>query len=95
MKNVIELATKGGWSLDLSQVDHYDEVPCDKGFLLDPLFWQALGKSLGWREHGSSYDLDHFGGKPQWEYEWHNFIDHLIAGGNPEEFFTRLLAEKR
>ena len=60
--------------------------------LLDPLFWQALGKSLGWKT--AIYD-GYAGSIPEikdsWVYYWHRFIDHLAEGRQPEEFFTNLL----
>jgi len=49
----------------------------------DPLFWQSLGKAMGW------------GGKmiyhqEKWLYEWHCFIDHLAEGKDAESFFQVL-----
>lgn len=50
MKDAIKLAIEGGYKGEImfkyfppegDEIDH---------FLLDPLFWQALGKSLGWKE---------------------------------------------
>lgn len=73
--------------------------------LLDPAFWQALGKARGW---GSFYDDE---GMPRvystqgwypitktgsghdeqmWEAHWHRFIDHLASGGTVEDFFKNL-----
>lgn len=71
-----------------------------------PLFWQCLGKGLkrGYvcddcgegflkpRDNcmcGESYPP----AKVWWEYAWHRFIDHLIEGKDPEEFFNNLLAD--
>ncbi len=73
----------------------------DKGFyrlekstiLLDPLFWQALGKAEGWK-------LEWFKCSPNcgnkirngdWEYQMHRFLDHIIQGGNIDDFFKTLL----
>lgn len=47
MEQAIELAIKGGWStsyVSLNSKKYYEK------YLLDPLFWQALGKSLGWNK---------------------------------------------
>lgn len=51
--------------------------------LLDPLFWQALGKAMGWE-----FRSDH---KEPWKKEWHRFIDHLAEGKDVESFFKDLL----
>lgn len=52
------------------------------GIFLDPLFWQALGKSLGWTDTDTV---------KIWKYNWHLFIDHLASGKDPESFFKTLL----
>lgn len=74
--------------------------------LLDPLFWQALGKSLGWESgqhpHWSftllkEYDthIEHGGISCKrlhpWEAQMHRFIDHLAEGKNINSFFKELL----
>lgn len=60
MKNAIKKALSGGWqpkgitfSIEAMsyKVQALDKVKYKERFLLDPLFWQALGKSLGWDEH--------------------------------------------
>lgn len=54
---------------------------------LDPLFWQALGKAMGWKEwERESEDMRH-----QWRINWHRFIDHLAEGKDAESFFNELL----
>jgi len=53
---------------------------------LDPLFWQSLGKAMGWgREAG--YGDDYMEG---WKYSWFCFIDHLAEGKDAESFFETL-----
>lgn len=54
--------------------------------LLDPLFWQALGKSLWLSDEENSYDPNH----QEWLVQWHNMIDHLAEGNTIEEFFSKL-----
>ena len=68
----------------------------------DPLFWQALGKAMGWRNgSGGSSMLYRFHGdgqvtqeeKPfmnEWAIKWHRMIDHLAEGGKIESFFETL-----
>lgn len=55
--------------------------------LLDPLFWQSLGKAEGWND----VNFEH---TPEWERHWHGFIDHLIAGKDTDSFFDNLLTNK-
>ena len=64
---------------------------------LDPAFWQALGRALGWEqavrtvhavENGRSTLVTRAG--HHWLYYWHRFIDHLAAGNTPESFFESL-----
>lgn len=84
MEQAIKIAIENGYSGKV-MFEHYppegDEV---NHFLLDPLFWQSLGKGLGWGK-----------GRPglliyEWLYHWHKFIDHLASGKDPEEFFSQL-----
>lgn len=62
--------------------------------LLDPLFWQALGKARGW--HGevtvmySARTIDEAWGVDIWQYQWHRFIDHLAGVKDAESFFANL-----
>jgi hypothetical protein len=80
------------------------EFDIEKCFL-DPLFWQALGKSFGWEEmyctsgDGCEYPwgsgMHEYGcnwtGKNEWKEQWHSFIDHLAEGKSAESFFETLL----
>ena len=59
----------------------------ENSHFLDPLFWQSLGKALGWvadfeEADGSIYN--------RWLIEWHRFIDHLAEGKIAEIFFESL-----
>lgn len=67
----------------------------DAEMLLDPLFFQALGKAEGWGwvtpcEFG---DNENHVCKDcaKWLYEWHSFIDHITEGNPIDEFFNNLL----
>lgn len=53
--------------------------------LSQPLFWQSLGKAMGWHK-GISPENEHL----YWRAHWHSFIDHLADGGTPESFFESL-----
>jgi len=47
-------------------------------FFLDPEFWRALGRTLGWQD------------ERVWRGQWQRFIDHLAQGNTPASFFARL-----
>ena len=49
---------------------------------LDPLFWQSLGKAMGWDKN--KYIIGN------WKAHWHRFIDHLVEGKEAESFFEKL-----
>ena len=63
---------------------------------LDPLFWQSLGKAMGW-ENESECPLACCGGIcpidiPMWQSQWHLFIDKLANGGTAEQFFNQKMS---
>jgi hypothetical protein len=71
-------------------------VPTEETFL-DPHFWQALGRALGWSEtcdlaitcvHGKEECRQCHGS--YWMYQWHCFIQEIADGNTPEAFFARL-----
>ena len=64
--------------------------------LLDPLFWQAFGKGMGWRDNFTAAD-------PEWKTltvgqmenlrpikKFHNFVDHLWEGEDIASWFQNL-----
>ena len=55
--------------------------------LLDPSFWQCLGKSLGWDKIPNPNDYDLVGG---WRWQWHKFIDGLTKGKSIDSYFDTL-----
>jgi hypothetical protein len=69
---------------------------------LDPHFWQALGRALGWSE---VCDLAMFCVQREkecrrcrgsyWIYQWHHFIQTLAEGNPSEAFFASLPASQR
>lgn len=76
--------------------DYVDEL-C----LLDPLFWQALGKAENWNmvcEECGTYDncmcgMTHPPKVMRWKHEWHRFIDWLIDGAEIDLFFEEILSK--
>lgn len=47
MKTIIEKAIEGGWRSKKNTEYSYPDNSLEVG-VLDPLFWQALGKACGW-----------------------------------------------
>ena len=71
-------------------------IPMQETFL-DPAFWCALGRALGWEEtyelvitcvHGQEECRRCHGS--YWMYQWHCFIQQLAQGHTPETFFASL-----
>ena len=75
-------------------------VPVADTFL-DPDFWHALGRGLGWDQAVMTVHAVE-NGRPtivtraghHWLYHWHCFIDHLAAGNTPEAFFACLTSSQ-
>jgi hypothetical protein len=69
-------------------------IPTEETFL-DPRFWQALGRALGWSEacdlsiicvHGHEACRQCHG--YSWMYQWHCFIQAIADGKTPDVFFA-------
>ena len=65
------------------------DMPAEiEGMFLDPFFWQALGKSMGWGgSHYGDNAVEHECNNqcvPNWYHKWHALIDHLAEGGSIE-----------
>lgn len=92
IQDAIKAAVEGGWERkEWYYPDEMPKEPLPHEYLLDPLFWQALGKGLGW---GNKYDLEpakhNRSNYLEWLSHWHKFIDHLAAGKTIEQFFKEL-----
>lgn len=65
--------------------------------LLDPTWWQALGRGLGWSDtfivDYTASQIGHFRAEDwdEWEFHWHDLITHLAANLPLEDFFKSLL----
>ena len=75
-------------------------VPTEETFL-NPHFWQALGRALGWSAvrdlaiicvHGEEECRRCRG--YYWMYQWHRFIQALAEGNTPEAFFQHLTSSQ-
>lgn len=113
IEETIKKAIEGGYEPNGSDLQHYMlfnqhahisalNLVGYKVIFLDPLFWQSLGKAMGWRykayKNGAwqteDEDLDIMSDTPfrhpEWLYQWHKFIDHLAEGKDINSFFKNL-----
>jgi hypothetical protein len=97
-KTAYETAKKGGYELKEEPCRHklmHDENGCPFGFhypewqvtALDPAFFQALGKALGWNKIG--HEVPNLVGDWQWHAK--HFYDLILTGGNTVKFWSELL----
>jgi hypothetical protein len=75
-------------------------VPTEETFL-DPHFWQALGRTLGWSERCDLAITCVYGEEEcqrcrgyYWMYQWHCFIQAIANGHTLEAFFARLTSSQ-
>jgi hypothetical protein len=84
-REAVEKAIEGGWKPDVN--DLFQSSERQTKIALDPSFWQALGKALGWGET-EVYSWD---GKPTltmyWRLKADRFYD-LILKGLPHEGYN-------
>jgi hypothetical protein len=92
MKKAIELAIKGGWKMPLGFQGWASEaaIPIATN---DPSFWQCLGKELGWEKEVTYYNsfTDGKENNDPWRLHWHQFLEALMDGKTPDQFFNSLL----
>lgn len=60
----------------------------------DILFWRSLRDAIG-PSMPSTHPEIVLAMKSDWKRDWHRFIDHLSEEKDPEEFFKKILNEKR
>lgn len=99
MSEAIKLAIeKGGYGLDkpreVSEAFLQSQYKNWEAVVLDPLFWQALGKALGWEHPTVARSKDGFVMYSGWLKYWHRFIDWLAEEKNPDDFFINLMKGK-
>jgi hypothetical protein len=83
--DAIHAAIAGGWDFKRAEVGG---VLTTKAAFSDAIFWDSLGKMVGWKALDSvTLSQD---GRAAWHQMWVNFIDHLAFGKPAEEFFERL-----
>lgn len=63
---------------------------------LDPEFWKALGKSMGWKTEGEStkngkiYMGTKYNLLVEWQFRFIEFAEHLAEGNSIESYFETL-----
>lgn len=65
------------------------ERPLD-AVILDPLFWQALGKALGWYTGHENISLAEYDNK-NWKSKAHEYFELKLTGGDEEKFWKELI----
>jgi hypothetical protein len=55
--------------------------------ILDPSFWQCLGKAIGWEGEDMYQSLT----MSAYMAYWHRLIDHISEGGTIEKYFEELV----
>lgn len=91
-KAAIEKAIEGGWNSPKSGslADMIWETTA-----LDPTFWQALGKSLGWPT-GKEPDVSLFEWETKgWSGRAHQFFDLILTGQDTAAFWDELLTNNK
>ena len=58
-----------------------------EGIVLDPSFWQSLGKAMGWPTF-NKFEKDKV--EYSWKNHWHRLVSHLAEGGTIETYFNGL-----
>jgi hypothetical protein len=96
MINAIKLAIeKGGYDKDIANSNQFSRERTEAEIILDPLFWQALGKALGWGENAGikSSDIENtWLPLSGWKYHAHQYFDLVLTGGDVEKFWKELLS---
>lgn len=98
MNEAIKLAIEKGGYDNYSHVhpsvrEEAIELDSDR-IILDPLFWQSLGKALGWKEpkFGIAIDrLPNFSYPKAWLPYAHKYFDLALTDGDTETFWQSLL----
>lgn len=98
MEQAIKKAIDGGYKLKSTYLQYGPKGLEDSGFssvaeiYSDPLFWQALGKSV--KENDNNWHMFVFGSEDEiigWKALWYRFTNYLISGKSADEFFNELL----
>lgn len=96
-EELIKIAIENGYASDRPAYARENLVTGFEGdirfMVLDPLFWQALGKGLGWGDVLNSHPVYRNRFAHVWQVHWHYFIDHLAEGHSIEDYAGKLLSK--
>ena len=83
----LELAQANGWT---PTKDHQvaQHVFCQAHYVLDPLFWQALGKGLRWGVGKCALGRNEY--IEIWEGHAMDCLHLILTGGDTEKFWDNL-----
>lgn len=98
MNEAIKLAIeKGGYEgyklIGNTFVQNNPYIQSLKEITLDPLFWQALGKALGWKGNQSS-SFSKIQIRERWLKIALLYTETVLTGGDTEELWKELLKEE-
>lgn len=102
-KHIIEKAIEGGWRENMHRIvmeksycmlfserlSTYPTMIYYAEIILDPLFWQSLGKALRWYGDNPEPDKKHL--KGLWIEYAHEFFDLLLTGDDTKKFWVNLI----
>lgn len=108
-KKIIELSIEGGWKAHkLHSVEtkwiilgDYNEMIYFTEIIIDPLFWQSLGKALGWFHKDGQPVAKYINNDPKHTQQdihiWHahRFFDLILASGDTAAFWASLISDKK
>jgi hypothetical protein len=99
MNEAIKLAVKGGWiprglNAERKPVSWIWQAAINRSkfyerFVLDPQFWVALSKALGWELIDYCRECD--SATEGWKYYAHLYFDLVLTGGDTEKFWQDLI----
>lgn len=95
MKEAIQKAIEGGYAEvhPVGWILTDNDTIAWQSHICNPLFWQCLGKALGWNGANTGDGRETLRSwVPHWKDEWHRFIDSLASGQSPDDFFKDLLS---
>ncbi len=84
-QDALHAAIAGGW--DFKKAEIGGRLVSQVAFA-DPLFWESLGKTLGWDKlDAATLNQD---GRSAWQQMGVTFVDYLAQGKTADEFFQKL-----
>jgi hypothetical protein len=100
MEEAIKLAIEKGGYPHYSHTEEPLMYDAKCMIVLDPKFWQALGKALGWGKISYENDfgdlslseLEIWSDEDAWRYQAHKYFDLVLTGGDTEKFYKELIS---